>query len=60
VKGAFSRQSLLSMLFKRTIAAEDSFRRLKGFDWVAEVIRGVKFVDGMREDQVMQQRKAAG
>ena len=34
-----TRQSLLSMLFKRAIAAEDSFRRLKGFDWVAEVIR---------------------
>jgi hypothetical protein len=23
------------------------------------VIRGVKFVDGVREDQIMQQRKAA-
>ena len=54
MKGAFSRQSLLSMLFKRAIAPEDSFRRLKGFDWVAEEFAGVKFVDGMREDQVRQ------
>jgi hypothetical protein len=33
----------------------DFGRRLKGFNWLAEVIRGVKFVDGMLEDQVMQQ-----
>jgi transposase-like protein len=59
VKGAFSRTSLLSMLFKLARCAEDSFRRIKGFDWLAEVIRGVKFVDGVREDQIMQQRKAA-
>jgi len=59
VKGAFSRRSLLSMLFKLAIAAEGSFRRLKGFNWLAEMIRGVRFVDGIREDQVMQQRKAA-
>jgi transposase-like protein len=51
VKGAFSRTSLLSMLFKLAICAEQSFRRLKGFNWLAEVIRGVKFVDGVREDQ---------
>lgn len=59
VKGAFSRTSLLSMLFKLARCAEDSFRRIKGFDWLAEVIRGVKFVDGVRENQIMQQRKAA-
>ena len=59
VKGAFSRTSLLSMLFKLARCAEDSFRRITGFDWLAEVIRGVKFVDGVREDQIMQQRKAA-
>src|SRR5205085_5791785 len=50
VKGAFSRTSLLSMLFKLALCAEQSFRRIKGFDWLAEVIRGVKFVDGVRED----------
>jgi hypothetical protein len=41
----------LSMLFKLAICAEQSFRRLKGFNWLAEVIRGVKFIDGVREDQ---------
>ena len=39
--------------------AEGSFRRLKGFDWLAEVIRGVKFVDGIRQDQSIEQRKVA-
>ena len=54
VKGAFSRTSLLSMLFKLALCAEQSFRRLKGFDCLAEVLRGVRFVDGVREDQQLQ------
>ena len=51
VKGAFSRMSLLAMLFKRATCAELSFRRLKGFTWLTEVMRGVKSVDGIREHQ---------
>lgn len=54
VKGAFSRTSLLSMLFKLALCAEQSFRRLKGFNHLAEVLRGVKFIDGVREDQQLQ------
>jgi transposase-like protein len=54
VKGAFSRTSLLSMLFKRALCAEQSFCRLKGFDCLAEVLRGVRFVDGVRENQPLQ------
>jgi transposase-like protein len=57
VKGAFSRTSLLSMLFKLAICAEGSFRRLKGFNWLAEVIRGVKFADGVKQED--QQLEAA-
>jgi hypothetical protein len=41
VKGAFSRTSLLSMLFKLALCAESSFRRLKGFNWLAEVIDSI-------------------
>ncbi len=59
VKGAFSRTSLLAMVFKLATCAESSFRRIKGFDWLAEVIRGVKFVDGVKHDQIVQQQKAA-
>jgi transposase-like protein len=54
VKGAFSRTSLLSMLYKLALCAEQSFRRLKGFSWLAEVIREVKFVDGVREHQQLE------
>lgn len=43
--------SLLSMLFKLALCAETSFRRIKGFNWLAEVIRGVKFTDGVKQDQ---------
>jgi hypothetical protein len=50
VKGAFSRTSLLSMLFKLALCAEKSFRRLKGFNWLAEVVRGVKFADGVKQE----------
>ena len=59
VKGAFSRTSLLSMLFKLATCAESSFRRIKGFDWLAQVISGVQFVDGIKQDNHNQQQKAA-
>jgi putative transposase len=59
VKGAFSRGTLLAMMFKLARCAEQSFRRIKGFDWIAEVIRGVKFVDGIKQDQIVEQRRAA-
>ena len=53
VKGAFSRKSMLSM-FKLALCAEQGFRRLKGFTCLAEVIRGVKFVDGVKQDQQLE------
>lgn len=59
VKGAFSRTSLLSMLFKLATCAESSFRRIKGFDWLAQVISGVQFVDGIKQDNNNQHLKAA-
>lgn len=59
VKGAFSQQTLMAMIFKLAIAAEQSFRRIKGFDWLADVVRGVQFVDGVRKQDQDQQRQAA-
>lgn len=59
VKGAFSRTSLLSMLFKLALCAEQTFRRIKGFNWLAEVIRGVKFTDGVKQKEQDQQLQAA-
>jgi transposase-like protein len=51
VKGCVSRDTMLSLMFKLAIAAEDSFRRLKGFDYLAKVIAGVRFVDGVENSE---------
>jgi transposase-like protein len=53
-KGCVSRATMLSFMFKLALAAEQSFRRLKGFGYLAKVIAGVRFVDGVEncEDQL--------
>jgi putative transposase len=53
-KGCVTRATMLSLMFKLALAAEQSFRRLKGFDYLAKVITGVAFVDGVEksEDQI--------
>ena len=46
VKGAFSKQSAMAMLFQLALEAEKSWRRIKGSERLAEVIQGVRFADG--------------
>jgi len=46
-KGCLTRTGMLSMIFKLGMSAEHSWRRLRGFEWLAKVIRGVKFRDGV-------------
>jgi transposase-like protein len=58
VKGAFSAHTLMAMMFKLAIAAEQSFRRIKGFHWMADVIHGVPFKDGIRQEIQDQPRRA--
>jgi transposase-like protein len=58
-KGAVSRSTLLGLIYKLAMCAEKSFRRLNGFEQLAEVIRGVKFVDGLREASNKEQQKIA-
>ncbi len=48
-KGAFSRTTILTMVFKLCDNAKHHWRKLRGFKMLAEVIRGVKFVNGIRE-----------
>ncbi len=45
-KGCGSRLATLTMVFKLTIAAEKKWRRLKGYQYLEKVIRGIKFKDG--------------
>lgn len=59
VKGAFSEQSMMAMMFKLAITAQASFRRLRGFRWLADVINGVSFVDGIKQHDQDQQRQIA-
>jgi transposase-like protein len=46
-KGCLTRTGMLAMMFKLGMSAEHSWRRLRGFEWLAKVIRGVKFRDGV-------------
>jgi Transposase, Mutator family len=46
-KGCVSRDSMLSMIFKLGMSAQLGWRRLKGFEFLAKVIAGVKFRDGL-------------
>lgn len=60
VKGAFSEQTMMAMMFKLATNAEQSFRKLRGFRWLAQIIVGVKFKDGKQvKDQDQQTELAA-
>lgn len=48
-KGCFSRTTILTMVFKLCESAQARWQRLRGFNHLADVIRGVKFVDGQRQ-----------
>jgi putative transposase len=48
-KGSGSRTACLTMVFKLALAAEKRWRRLNGSGLLAEVIRGVRFIDGVKD-----------
>ena len=48
-KGCVSRDSMLSMVFKLGMSAQQGWRRLRGFEFLAKVIAGVKFRDGLEQ-----------
>ena len=49
-RGCVSRQTILSMVFQLGQSAQKRWRRLRGFKQLADVIRGVKFENGVRVD----------
>jgi transposase-like protein len=49
-KGCGSRTACLTMVFKLARSAEGHWRRLNGSTVLPDVIRGVRFVDGIRQD----------
>ncbi len=48
-KGAHSRTTILTMVFKLCESAQTRWIKLRGFHYLAEVIKGVKFVNGIQE-----------
>jgi len=48
-KGCLSRDGMLHMIFKLGECAEKNWRRQRGFDYLAKVITGVTFRDGIEE-----------
>lgn len=48
-KGSGSRTACLTMVFKLVLAAEKRWRRLNGSALLPEVIRGVRFIDGVKD-----------
>ena len=56
-KGCLTRDGMLSMIFKLGMSAEKNWRRLRGFQWLAKLVEGVKFRDGI---EVQQRVRKAG
>jgi len=54
-KGCLSRDGMLHMMFKLGQCAEENWRKLRGFDYLAKVITGIAFKDGIEttnQDQI--------
>lgn len=50
-KGCVTRDSMLHMMFKLGQCAEQNWRKLRGFAYLAKLIQGVKFVNGEETEQ---------
>lgn len=50
-RGCVSRESMLSMVFKLAVVADQRWRRLKGSERLGEVLGGVVFRDGVNEEE---------
>lgn len=46
-KGCLTRDGMLHMMYKLAMCAQKNWRRQRGFDYLAKVITGVKFKDGL-------------
>ncbi len=55
-KGCVTRTTMLTMIYKMGLCAEDSWRKLRGFRHLAKVVEGVQFKDGI---EVIEDDKAA-
>lgn len=58
-RGCVSRVTILTMVFRLGLSAEKGWRKLRGFRQLADVVNGVKFIDGINEETIKRQRNAA-
>ena len=58
-RGCVSRTTLLTMVYKLGLCAEQNWRRLRGFKHLADVVENVKFIDGVKEETSQQHQRAA-
>jgi putative transposase len=52
-KGCLTREGMLAMIYKLGQSAERNWRRLRGFEWLAKVVEGVHFRDGIEAKNTM-------
>ena len=57
-KSCGSRKTTLAMSYKLMTTAQNTWRRLRGFRLLADVVRGIQFKDGERVEQDQQQSVA--
>ena len=50
-RGCLSRKTVLTMVFRLCQCAENNWRKLDGSKYLAQVIEGGKFVNGIREER---------
>lgn len=50
-KGCLSHRTALAMVFRLVMAASRTWCRLKGYEQLSRVIKGVNFTDGIQADE---------
>ncbi|MCU7882095.1 MAG: hypothetical protein KZQ60_17405 [Candidatus Thiodiazotropha sp. (ex Lucinoma aequizonata)] len=53
-KGCLSRDGMLHMTFKLGLCAEKKWRRFRALDYLAKVVTGIKFKDGVEVTEIDQ------
>jgi hypothetical protein len=51
-RGCLSRETASIMVFKLTLCAQRTWRRLNGSNWLVDVIEGVGFEDGIKFENI--------
>ena len=58
-KGCVNRNTMLAMIYKLGMSAEKRWRRILGFEYLARVIEGVKFKDGIEVSRETEDKRSA-